>query len=115
MKKKVLFNEIAGKTVEGFAFSFSNKELLIAFKDNTFIAVGYTEGFHSGDDGIADIELDLSDFYEEDLIGTLVDSPEELANIREGIRDRDKTLKAIAERATYERLKIKYENSKVVK
>lgn len=111
MKKKISVQEVSGKTIEEIVFSFSSESFLIAFNDSTFVALGYVRGFHRGEDGIADIELDISDFYEEDLIRTLVDSPEELVSIRKGIHDRLTALTEAAEHKTYQRLKAKYENS----
>lgn len=101
MKKKILFNEIAERTVEGFASSFDNHKVLISFKDDTFIVIGFVEGFHEEEDGIMDVELDTFNFYSDDLLSNIFNSKEEFASMLEATENRTKTLAETAERETY--------------
>ena len=109
MKRKIQLKKVAGKTVKSFALSAAKRELLISFKDETFIVVGIREETWEDNFNIVDVEFSVHDFLEQDLINSSIYSAKELADAKEAIQNRNETLAEIAERATYKRLKIKYE------
>jgi hypothetical protein len=109
MKRKIQLKSIVKRAIEGYALSWSKAELLISFEDGTFIVIGAREKSWEDDSIITDIALNIYDFLEEDLIDSSIYSAKELTNAKEGIKNRNETLAEIAERALFERLKIKYE------
>lgn len=109
IKTKIVFEEIKGKTVETFLFSWSNSEILISFKDETFTIIGIERGHYDGGEEITDKEFKLGDFADNDLVEAQVLSAREITEMRESFLAKNRARAESGERATYERLKAKYE------
>lgn len=104
-----MFEEIDGKTIETSLFSWSNSEILISFKDETFTIIGIERGHYDGGEEITDKEFRLGDFADNDLVDAQIFSDGEITEMRESFLAKNRARAESSERATYERLKAKYE------
>ena len=108
MKTAITLKDTKGKTVETSIHSWSGG-VLISFADDTFVVLAAIKKYYEEDFVVTDVEFNLHDFEEKDLVDAHIFSTQELADAKESILDRNKTLAEVAERAAYERLKVKYE------
>jgi hypothetical protein len=114
MRQEVKLTDAIGKTLEGAAFSTCSRtgQAVLTFSDGTFTTLGVSRGYEAGDEEIAEEELSLFNFGDDDLIEVGVVTAEELQALR-AARDAESSarLQAVREardRQEFERLKLKF-------
>lgn len=105
--KQIRISEIAGKTVKGMASAWGC--LLIAFDDGTYINFHALNGYSGCDATLEEDGIDISNFSDETLIRLGIAGAIELEDIRRKALWARKEEIRLQEKATYKRLKLKFE------
>lgn len=113
MKTEVTLEQAIGKTLQGIEASYTCGQMVLAFTDGTFTALGVSRGHERGDETIDGESLELHHFGDEALIRLGVTTNEELSEIR-STRDAERAAanrlqQDARDQAEFLRLKLKFE------